>query len=83
VNHTACAAQLRAAPGQWQRINEYNSSTAAKGIAREIQTGARRIVGDSPYQPPAAYEARTELTDYGHAVYARYVGRSDTASDTA
>lgn len=76
VNHRETASQLRAQPNTWLPVGEYRTTNSAAGICRDIRTGIQRHIerGPSPYSPGGAFEARTELTEFGVRIYARYVG---------
>lgn len=80
ANHQAAAEQLRQQPGVWQPVHEYRSAITAHTVARCIRTG-NRMGGTSqnPYTPAGAYEARTELTEDGIRVHARYIGEEATS----
>ncbi|MEU6057943.1 hypothetical protein [Streptomyces sp. NPDC047097] len=72
ASHPASAAAMRNQPGEWLLVITYHSSQVADSMARSIRTGDQRTGG--VYQPPGAYEARTEPVDDGTAVYGRYTG---------
>lgn len=76
VNHHETANQLKAQPNTWQPVGEYRTTLSADGICRDIRTGIQRHTrrGPSPYTPGGAFEARTELTEFGVLIYARYIG---------
>jgi len=73
VNHAKAAATLRAKPGEWLPIGEYRSRTSADGIAWMIRAAPDHESGLC-YAPAGSFEARTELTDDGTRVIARYIG---------
>ena len=73
VSHAAVAAELRLTPGVWGLVGDY-SSTSAPGMASHVQTAFL-----SAYAPAGSFEARTELTEDGIRVEARYVGDRSTA----
>lgn len=70
INHTEIAAQLRTQPGVWSTVGEYPSSDSAESAARRIRTSYNARM----YAPAGAFEARTERTEFGAQVIARYVG---------
>jgi hypothetical protein len=76
ANHQDVAAQARCQPGEWVVVNDYRSSLVSDGIAYAIRSGYKYAghTDQPPYHPAGAFEARTELTDDGVRVYARYVG---------
>lgn len=73
VNHAETATNLRSQPGQWMPIGEYRATTTADSIAWMVRA-ARGNESGSCYAPAGSFEARTELTDTGTQVIARYVG---------
>lgn len=74
VNHAQASATLRAEPGVWLPVGEYRASTSAYGIALMIRTASRSGSSGLAYAPGGSFEARTELTDTGTQVVARYIG---------
>jgi hypothetical protein len=81
VNHFTLADLCRTNPGEWQDVNEYNSSQSACGVAATIRAayvkgGDRR----SAWVPAGAFQARHRLTEFGARVEARYVGVADDAA---
>lgn len=76
VDHHETAARLKDQPNTWLPVGEYRSTCSADGICRDIRTGVQRHSHrrPSPYNPPGAFEARTELTEFGVRIYARYIG---------
>ncbi|BCM70930.1 hypothetical protein EASAB2608_06264 [Streptomyces sp. EAS-AB2608] len=76
ADHTAVAHALRQQPGVWLPVGDYNSRVSADNIAYRIRTGypLGNTDGSTPYQPAGAYETRTELTEDGTRVHARYTG---------
>ena len=73
VNHSQTAASLRSQPGHWLPVGEYRSCIGADGIARMIRAASDNQSGVC-YAPAGSFEARTELTDTGTQVIARYIG---------
>ncbi|MFK0182486.1 hypothetical protein ACIQVR_41790 [Streptomyces xanthochromogenes] len=70
TNHMSVAGLLREQPNVWLPVGEYPSRSSAAGIAQSIKSG----VGLRAYQPAGAFEARTEMTEDGTTVLARYIG---------
>lgn len=66
IRHADIAAQSLAAPGQWIRVNTYNSLTSAKNIVRDIEAGTPEC-----YAPAGTFEARYELGESDYDVYVR------------
>ncbi|MFI6443789.1 hypothetical protein [Kitasatospora sp. NPDC050543] len=78
ILHAPIAEGLRALPGEWGLVDNYVWRSAARGTAHHIQTGALRA-----YQPAGSFEAEVRHDADGDAlVYARYVGRPRSGSDT-
>lgn len=77
VRHPRIAERCQAQPGVWLTVGDYANDQSAYGIAHSIKTGMRIPA----YQPAGAYEARTEQTENGARVYARYVGQATEAGD--
>ncbi|NEA52349.1 hypothetical protein [Streptomyces sp. SID10815] len=76
VNHSEAAHRLRAQPGVWLPVGEYRTKDSADVAARAIRTG-RWPNWPSPYTA-GQYETRTELTEFGVRVDARYLGHHTT-----
>lgn len=76
VDHSAVAADARSKPGQWVRAGEYRSTQSAKATAACIRAagGSQLRTAGLHYGPPGAYDAGTQLTEYGCDVLVRYVG---------
>ncbi|MFE2967500.1 hypothetical protein ACFXKC_28280 [Streptomyces sp. NPDC059340] len=75
VNHVEAAAKLRAQPGEWMLLGEYGSTQSAEGFANSIRTAyVKRGPSPSPYAPAGSFQARTQLTEFGSALWACYVG---------
>ena len=72
ANHRLRADDCRRHPRVWIEIGTYNSRQSAESTARHIRRADRL----PHYIPAGAYETRTAPTDYGHALYARYVGET-------
>jgi hypothetical protein len=72
VDHAQVAATLREQPGKWLTVGEYRNTSSVDTVAHLIRTG-RQYTG-TRYQPAGAFEARTQLTDDGTLLEARYVG---------
>lgn len=71
VSHKQVAARCRQKPGEWQTVGEYATDMSAGSIVSAITKGGSNVVA---YGPAGAFEARSEQTEAGTAVYARYVG---------
>lgn len=71
VEHALRADDARRHPTVWIEIGVYNSRTSAQGAGRRIRVAHLRH-----YAPAGTFETRTAPTDYGHALYARYVGET-------
>lgn len=69
TKHTAIAAELKARPGEWARIETSTSPNAASSMANHI-SGARL----KAYAPAGSFEAVSRTVDGEYRVYARYVG---------
>lgn len=65
------AAQLRATPGEWARIDTKQTKGAATARAQQIRTGSLRA-----FRPHGTFEAAARTVDGEHRVYARYVGQA-------
>lgn len=78
VSHKVAAARLREHPNEWLPVGDYRSSITAKDVARRISRGypIGAVEYGTPYQPTGAYESRTELTEDGTRVHARYIGEA-------
>lgn len=74
VDHAQTAANLRAQPGAWLPVGEYRSTTTADSIAWMIQAARDNSQSGIQYAPTGSFEARTERTDTGTQVMARYIG---------
>ncbi|MES9522399.1 hypothetical protein [Streptomyces capoamus] len=74
ANHQQTAEALRQQPGVWLVVGDYRNSITAKDIAHRISHGYPMSGPGygTPYQPVGAYETRTELTDDGTRIHARY-----------
>lgn len=75
VNHSLIADRLRAHARTWIPVNEYRTRASADSTAKGIRTGRWSRNQESPYKA-GEFEARTELTEFGVRVVARYVGRA-------
>lgn len=75
VDHLAAARSLRNTPGVWLPVAEYRNCITADRVTCAIRYG-RPLgkAGYAHYTPAGAFEARTELTDDGVRVHARYIG---------
>ncbi|WP_460071134.1 hypothetical protein [Streptomyces sp. YKOK-I1] len=75
VDHAETAAALREQPGVWLPVAEYRNSLTANTVDRIIRTasGGKPHTG-RPYEPAGSFETRTQLTDDGTLLEARYVG---------
>lgn len=71
VSHKAVAERCRKQPGEWLTVGEYANDMTAYGIVRAIVKGHGSVVA---YLPPGTFEARSEQTETGTVVSARYVG---------
>lgn len=74
ADHTAVVAALKAQPGVWLPVGEYRNRLSADDIARRIRCGypfGSHAYG-TPYTPAGAFETRTQLTDDGTLLEARY-----------
>lgn len=65
---------MREHPAQWLEITTYPASYTAYSAAYEITRGGTSVRIGQHYDPPGTFEARTETTDEGTAVQARYIG---------
>ncbi|MET8475385.1 hypothetical protein ABZY90_19785 [Streptomyces sp. NPDC006422] len=86
IDHARVAAAARSKPGQWIRVGEYRSSQSAKATAGCIRKagGSQLRTARNHYAPTGAFEARTQLTEFGCDVFTRYVGaQAATAEDEA
>lgn len=72
VDHRETAARLRAEPGTWLPVGEYRHGSGAQGMAGFIRNASGSSGGW--YQPAGSFETRTELTENGVRLEARYVG---------
>ncbi|MDR3083425.1 MAG: hypothetical protein LBV60_21325 [Streptomyces sp.] len=71
TGHLNVARAMKEQPGVWLPVSEYSSRSAALNAALSIRKADPLRV----YRPAGAFETRTEMTEYGTAVLARYVGR--------
>lgn len=71
VSHKAVAERCRQQPGEWQTVGEYANDQSAYGIVAAIAKGGSSVLA---YLPAGTFEGRSEQTETGTAVYARYVG---------
>lgn len=71
VSHKAVAERCRKQPGEWLTVGEYANDMTAYAIVRAIVKGHGSVVA---YLPPGTFEARSEQTETGTVVSARYVG---------
>lgn len=72
VNHHEVATALKAQPGVWQFVGEWPTRGGAESAALRIRGAYRARM----YEPAGSFDARTELTEMGCLVEARYVGVS-------
>lgn len=73
ADHTAVVEQLRAQRGVWLPVKEYRTRATAEVVVTAIHTGRWVGKGASPYTP-GDFEARTEMTEFGFRVDARFLG---------
>lgn len=73
VDHAAVAAELRARPGQWAKVQHYITRKNALTVAWKIRHGAYPD-SNSRYAPPGAYDATVADIDGEHWLYIRYTG---------
>lgn len=66
--YEAVAAQLKAQPGRWARVNTYGSSNAAQSSASKINNSG------TPSFPKGQFEAVARCTEDSNDLYLRYVG---------
>lgn len=66
------ARKLRARPGQWAIVAQYDKSRTAAGVANNIRKGISRH-----FRPEGHYEAVGRTVGGEHRVYARYVGEGN------
>jgi hypothetical protein len=74
TDHAQTAATLRDQPGVWLPVGEYRARTTADSIAGMIRAARNNCQSGFQYAPAGSFEARTELTDTGTQVMARYIG---------
>lgn len=79
VSHKKVAELCRRQPGEWQHVGEYVNDMSAYGIVRSIVKGDGNVLA---YLPPGTFEARSEPTETGTSVSARYVGPPIEAGET-
>lgn len=72
VSHKEVAERCRQQPGVWLKVGEYVNDLTAYGMTRTITKGESG--GIIAYLPAGAFEARSERTENGTTVEARYVG---------
>lgn len=82
VDHRSVVTQLRARPGVWLPVGEYRSQGSAVVAVKAIRTGRWSNTGPSPYTP-GEFEPRTEMTEFGVRVLARYTGQPITAEEAS
>lgn len=68
ADHQLAAQQARELPGQWVLVGSYGSTASAMGAASHVRSGRIAV-----YQPAGSFDARTELTDDGTDVHARFL----------
>lgn len=71
VSHRAAAERCRQQPGEWLKVGDYANDLTAYGIVRAIVKGDGSVIA---YLPAGSFEGRSEQTETGTTVYARYVG---------
>lgn len=71
VSHKQVAERCRQQPGEWLPVGEYVNSQSAGSIVSAIAKGGSSVLA---YLPAGTFEGRSEHTETGTAVYARYVG---------
>lgn len=71
VSHKQVAERCRQQPGEWLPVGEYANDQSAYGIVAAIAKGGSSVLA---YLPPGSFEGRSERTDSGTLVSARYVG---------
>jgi hypothetical protein len=79
VDHAQAARRLRAKPGKWLPVGDYGSSQSAARMAWAIRS-ARTKGTVSPYAPAGAFETRTQLTEDGARLHARYIGTTESST---
>ncbi|MBW5420237.1 hypothetical protein GKQ77_01460 [Streptomyces sp. BG9H] len=77
VDHARVAARLRAKPGQWQLVGDYQNPATGTNTASMIRRAGRP--SGHHYQPAGAYDARIVLTTDGTRIEARYRGTENPA----
>lgn len=68
IRHDAVADACRKQPGTWIHVGTYSTKTSAQATARRIGEGAVY----KAYRPAGTFEGRSEMSDLGYTVYARY-----------
>lgn len=71
VSHKQVAERCRQQPGDWQTVGEYANDMTAYSMVWAIEKGRGNVTA---YLPAGMFEGRSERTETGTAVYARYVG---------
>lgn len=71
VSHKQVAERCRLKPGEWLPVGEYANDMTAYSIVWAIEKGRGNVIA---YQPAGSFEGRSERTESGTAVSARYVG---------
>lgn len=71
VSHKAVAERCRQQPGEWLKVGDYANDLTAYGIVRAIVKGHGSVIA---YLPAGSFEGRSEQTETGTTVHARYVG---------
>lgn len=71
VSHKQVAERCRQQPGEWLPVGEYVNGQSAGSIVSAIEKGGSSVLA---YLPAGTFEGRSEHTETGTAVYARYVG---------
>lgn len=71
VSHKQVAERCRQQPGAWLPVGEYANDQSAHGIVAAIAKGGSSVLA---YLPAGAFEGRSERTETGTLVQARYVG---------
>lgn len=76
IRHQPIADGLRALPGQWGEVGNYEWLGSAQSAAHCIRTGSLPA-----YQPATSFEAEIRHDDEGDAhVWARYIGAPEVAA---
>lgn len=79
ISHAEAAAALRAQPGVWLLVGQWQTWAGAWAAADRI----RSADGAPMYGPAGAFEARTVPVSKGAKVEARYVGEPSQSADEA